>query len=157
GGIVVLLTLQTLRHRETETHIQPMDTVGLALLVIGVGCLQIMPDRGRELDWFNSEEIIILTVIAVIALSMLLVWELTDDHPIVDLSLCKSRNFTLSCLAMSHQLAAGYIAQQITKQGLIISANEIFWASAGIFLLLLIVIWFARPPFGTGSDNGGAH
>ncbi|MEN5017756.1 multidrug efflux MFS transporter permease subunit EmrB [Erwinia sp. Eh17-17] len=335
GVVVVILALQTLRNRETETVIRPIDTVGLVLLVVGIGCLQIMLDRGKELDWFSSNEIITLTVIAVVALVVLLVWELTDDHPIVDLSLFKSRNFTIGCLSislaymlyfgsivllpqllqevygytatwaglasapvgiipvilspiigrfahkldmrrlvtfsfimyavcfywraytfepgmdfaasawpqfiqgfavacffmplttitlsglppermaaasslsnftrtlagsigtsitttmwtnreslhhaqltesvtpynvnsqqmyakleqmgMSHDQASAYLAQQITNQGLIISANEIFWASAGVFLILLVLVWFARPPFGAGGGGGGAH
>lgn len=101
GVVVVILALQTLRNRETETVIRPIDTVGLVLLVVGIGCLQVMLDRGKELDWFSSNEIITLTVIAVVALVVLLVWELTDDHPIVDLSLFKSRNFTIGCLSIS--------------------------------------------------------
>ncbi|MFG1174548.1 multidrug efflux MFS transporter permease subunit EmrB [Erwiniaceae bacterium CAU 1747] len=335
GVAVVVLTLQTLRNRETATVIRPIDTVGLILLVVGVGCLQVMLDRGKELDWFSSTEIVILMVVAVIALLLLLVWELTDDNPIVDLSLFKSRNFTIGCLSislaymlyfgsivllpqllqevygytatwaglasapvgiipvilspiigrfahkldmrrlvtfsfivyaicfywraytfepgmdfgasawpqfiqgfavacffmplttitlsglpperlaaasslsnftrtlagsigtsitttmwtnresmhhahltesvtpysanaqemyakleqsgMSHDQASAYLAQQITNQGLIISANEIFWASAGVFLILLVLVWFARPPFGAGSGGGGAH
>lgn len=335
GVVVVILALQTLRHRETETVIRPIDTVGLVLLVVGIGCLQVMLDRGKELDWFSSPEIITLTVIAVVALAVLLVWELTDDHPIVDLSLFKSRNFTIGCLSislaymlyfgsivllpqllqevygytatwaglasapvgiipvilspiigrfahkldmrrlvtfsfimyavcfywraytfepgmdfaasawpqfiqgfavacffmplttitlsglpperlaaasslsnftrtlagsigtsitttmwtdreslhhahltesitpysansqqmyakleqmgMTHDQASAYLAQQITNQGLIISANEIFWASAGVFILLLVLVWFARPPFGAGGGGGGAH
>ena len=62
----------------------------------------------------------------------------------------------LEGMGMSQQQASGWIAQQITNQGLIISANEIFWISAGIFLLLLSLVWFARPPFGAGG-GGGAH
>ncbi len=334
GVAVVMLTLKTLRNRETDTAIRPIDTVGLVLLVVGIGCLQMMLDRGKELDWFSSPEIITLTIVAVIALSVLLVWELTDPHPIIDLSLFKSRNFTIGCLSISlaymlyfgsivllpqllqevygytatwaglasapvgilpvilspiigrfahkldmrklvtfsfimyavcfywraytfepgmdfaasawpqfiqgfavacffmplttitlsglaperlaaasslsnftrtlagsigtsitttlwtdrealhhshltesvnaynfnsqemysalqqlgltHDQASGWIAQQITNQGLIISANEIFWASAGVFILLLVLVWFARPPFGAGA-GGGAH
>lgn len=95
------MTLHTLRGRETHTERRRIDAVGLALLVIGIGSLQIMLDRGKELDWFSSQEIIILTVVAVIAISFLIVWELTDDHPIVDLSLFKSRNFTIGCLCIS--------------------------------------------------------
>lgn len=57
-------------------------------------------------------------------------------------------------MGMSEKQASAYIAQQITNQGLIISANEIFWAAAGVFLVLMILVWFARPPFTTG---GGAH
>lgn len=60
-----------------------------------------MLDRGKELDWFASNEIIILTIVAVVAISFLIVWELTDDNPIVDLSLFKSRNFTIGCLCIS--------------------------------------------------------
>ncbi|MFZ4835532.1 multidrug efflux MFS transporter permease subunit EmrB [Rouxiella sp. Mn2063] len=332
---VVLIAYNTLKGRETETQIRPIDTVGLVLLVLGIGCLQVMLDRGKELDWFNSTEIVVLTVVAVVAIIFLIIWELTDDHPIVDLSLFKSRNFTIGTLSislaymlyfgsivllpqllqevfgytatwaglasapvgilpvvmapiigrfahrldmrwlvtfsfimyaicfywraytfepdmdfgasawpqfiqgfavgcffmplititlsglapermaaasslsnftrtlagsigtsitttmwtdresmhhahlvenvtpynpaaqqtysqleglgMSHQQASGWIAQQITNQGLIISANEIFWGAAGVFLILLILIWFARPPFTAGGGGGGAH
>lgn len=91
----------TLAGRETKTEIKPIDTIGLVLLVVGVGALQIMLDQGKELDWFNSTEIIVLTIIAVVALSFLIVWELTDEHPVIDLSLFKSRNFTIGCLTLS--------------------------------------------------------
>lgn len=101
GAVVVLMTLQTLRGRETRTEQRRIDAIGLALLVVGIGSLQIMLDRGKELDWFASQEIIILTVVAVVAISFLIVWELTDDNPIVDLSLFKSRNFTIGCLCIS--------------------------------------------------------
>ncbi|MBD4645167.1 MFS transporter, partial [Xanthomonas citri pv. citri] len=68
GAAVVLMTLQTLRGRETKTEQRRIDAIGLALLVIGIGSLQIMLDRGKELDWFASQEIIILTVVAVVAI-----------------------------------------------------------------------------------------
>ncbi|RLM19345.1 multidrug resistance protein B [Brenneria alni] len=335
GAVIVFITLQTLRGRETKTEIKPIDTIGLALLIVGIGSLQMMLDRGKELDWFNSSEIVILTVVAVIALTFLIVWELTDDHPVVDLSLFKSRNFTIGCLCtslafmlyfgaivllpqllqevygytatwaglasapvglmplvlspiigryashldmrklvtfsfimyavcfywraytfepgmdfgaaawpqfvqgfavacffmplttitlsglppermaaasslsnfartlagsigtsitttlwtqreslhhahltesvtpynplaqetyqqlqslgMNQSQASSYIASEITAQGLIISANEIFWASAGVFLILLALVWFARPPFNSGGGGSGAH
>lgn len=87
--------------RETRTEQRRIDAIGLALLVVGIGSLQVMLDQGKELDWFNSREIIILTIVAVVSLSFLIVWELTDDNPIVDLSLFKSRNFTIGCLCIS--------------------------------------------------------
>ncbi len=70
GAVVVMLTLQTLRGRETKTEISPIDTVGLALLIVGIGSLQVMLDRGKELDWFNSTEIIMLTIVAVVSLTV---------------------------------------------------------------------------------------
>ena len=65
----------------------PIDMVGLVLLVIGVGCLQVMFDKGNELDWFSSNYIVSLGVIALFALSVLIVWELTAKHPVM-ISLC---------------------------------------------------------------------
>ena len=71
----------------------PIDTVGLALLVIWVGALQIMLDIGKELDWFESARSSALAVAAVVGFAFFLVWELTDEHPIVDLRLFARRNF----------------------------------------------------------------
>lgn len=101
GVLIIMCISNTLSGRETKTEIKPIDTIGLVLLVVGVGALQIMLDQGKELDWFNSTEIIVLTIIAVVALSFLIVWELTDEHPVIDLSLFKSRNFTIGCLTLS--------------------------------------------------------
>ncbi|MEW5943689.1 MAG: DHA2 family efflux MFS transporter permease subunit [Pseudomonadota bacterium] len=91
---------QLLRERETATRKVPVDVIGLSLLVIGIGSLQILLDKGNELDWFNSAFIITLGVVVVIALSFFVVWELTDPHPIVDLSLFRRRNFTVGALAL---------------------------------------------------------
>lgn len=98
---VVLVSMSTLKGRETRIEHKPIDTVGLILLALGVGCLQVMLDKGKELDWFNSSEIILLTVVAVVSLIFLLIWEMTDDHPVVDLSLFKIRNFTIGVLSIS--------------------------------------------------------
>ncbi|VTR23104.1 Multidrug resistance protein B [Serratia fonticola] len=54
----------------------------LSLLVLGVGSLQIMLDKGKDLDWFNSTTVIVLAVIAVVALILLIIWEATNDNPI---------------------------------------------------------------------------
>lgn len=101
GIAVVVITWAILKDRETPTEIRPIDTVGLVLLVVGIGCFQMLLDRGKELDWFHSTEIIVLSVIALVAITFLIIWELTDDNPIVDLSLFKSRNFTIGCLCIS--------------------------------------------------------
>lgn len=54
-------------------------------------------------------------------------------------------------LGLSNEQASAYLAKTITEQGLIISANEIFWLAAGIFLVMMIVVWFAKPPFSPGK------
>ena len=88
------------KDRETPTIKKPIDKVGLALLFIWVGCLQLMLDKGKDLDWFHSPMIVALTIISVIGFIFFIIWELTDDHPVVDLSLFSVRNFAIGTLAI---------------------------------------------------------
>src|SRR5713101_3319111 len=89
------------RKRETPTVKLPIDGVGLGLLVLWVGALQVLLDKGKDLDWFNSGQIVTLAIVAVVGLTLFVVWELTDKHPVVDLRLFARRNFWTSTLAMS--------------------------------------------------------
>jgi DHA2 family multidrug resistance protein len=89
-----------LKNQETPTRKLPIDRVGLALLFVWVGAMQILLDKGKDLDWFHSSLIVILLLITVVAFMAWLIWELTDRQPIVDLSLFKSRSFTLGAIAL---------------------------------------------------------
>ncbi|HEY8906981.1 MAG TPA: DHA2 family efflux MFS transporter permease subunit, partial [Rhodoferax sp.] len=101
-GVGAALVTWTIFHkRETQIKKLPIDSVGLALLVIWVGSLQIMLDKGQELDWFRSQEVVALAVIAVVGLAAFLIWELTEDHPVVDLTLFKRRNFWAGVVSLS--------------------------------------------------------
>lgn len=101
GLVAAAVTWSIYRHRETPRKKLPIDTLGLSLLVVWVGCAQLMLDKGKELDWFASPVILALAVAAVVALAVFLVWELTDDHPVVDLRLFGKRNFAFGVLALS--------------------------------------------------------
>ncbi|KDB10030.1 drug resistance transporter, EmrB/QacA subfamily [Burkholderia sp. lig30] len=90
-----------LRGRETKTTRQRIDAIGLALLVIGVSCLQMMLDLGKDRDWFNSTFIVSLALIAVVSLAFMLVWEATEKEPVIDLTLFRDRNFALGTLIIS--------------------------------------------------------
>jgi MFS transporter, DHA2 family, multidrug resistance protein len=79
----------------------PLDYVGLGLLVLFVGAMQIMIDKGKELDWFNSGQIVTLAVVAVVSFLFFLAWELTDKHPVVDLRLFARRNFLMGTMSLS--------------------------------------------------------
>src|SRR5882762_656574 len=59
-----------------------------------------MLDKGKDLDWFHSSVIVVLLIVTLIAFAAWLIWELTEEHPIVDLSLFKSRSFTLGTIAL---------------------------------------------------------
>ncbi len=84
-----------LKASETATRKLPIDKVGLVLLFVWVGALQVMLDQGKDLDWFASPAIVTLAVVTVVSLLAWLFWEQGEKHPIVDLSLFKSRNFTM--------------------------------------------------------------
>lgn len=101
-GAVCLVALRIpMAGRETATAKNPIDTVGLILLIIGVGCLQLMLDEGKDKDWFASGYIVILGVLTVVGLVLLVAWELTEEHPVVDLSLFRHRNFTVGTICIS--------------------------------------------------------
>ncbi|MEY4738378.1 MAG: hypothetical protein RL302_2697 [Pseudomonadota bacterium] len=95
------ITWTIFHKRETATRKLPIDTVGLTLLVVAVGCMQIMLDKGKELDWFHSPEVIGLGVVALIGFAFFIAWELTDAHPVVELKLLKLRNFWTGTVAMA--------------------------------------------------------
>ena len=101
GFFAALTVWSIFRKRESQTRKLPIDSVGLALLVLWVGALQIMLDKGKELDWFHSGEVIALGIVALVGLVTFVIWELTEEHPIVDLTLFKRRNFWAGALALS--------------------------------------------------------
>jgi MFS transporter, DHA2 family, multidrug resistance protein len=100
GIAAAIVTWVIYRRRETPTARLPIDKVGLGLLILWVGAMQILLDKGKDLDWFNSSYIVTLAIIATVGFVIFLVWELTDEHPIVDLSLFRGRNFSVSTVAM---------------------------------------------------------
>ncbi|MDE2369054.1 MAG: DHA2 family efflux MFS transporter permease subunit [Burkholderiales bacterium] len=95
------LTWSIFRRRDPGPRRVPLDRLGLVLLVLFVGALQIMVDKGKELDWFASPQIITLAIVSGVAFLFFLAWELTDAHPIVDLHLFQRRNFALGTLSLS--------------------------------------------------------
>ncbi len=88
-----------LKSRETATRKLPIDQVGLILLVLWVGALQIVLDLGKNDDWFESNRIIVCAIIAAIGFVAWLIWELTDANPAVNLTLFAKRNFAIGTIA----------------------------------------------------------
>jgi DHA2 family multidrug resistance protein len=130
-GIVAATASWAIYHkRESITHKLPIDKIGLALLVLWIGALQIMLDIGKEYDWFSSWLVIGLGTVALVGFAFFIVWELTDDHPVVDLRLFKLRNFWAGTLAT----AIGY----------------------GLFFgnLVLLPLWLQQYMGYTATDSG---
>jgi MFS transporter, DHA2 family, multidrug resistance protein len=140
------------RDRESVTHKLPIDKLGLLLLVVWVGSLQIMLDKGKDLDWFNSPVIIALAVTSVVAFIYFLAWELTDRHPIVDLSLFKMRSFSAGAVALA--VAYGLYFANIVLLPLWLQTNIGYRATdAGLVLAPAGLVAVALTPF-TGKLVG---
>ncbi|WP_084360652.1 DHA2 family efflux MFS transporter permease subunit [Hydrogenophaga palleronii] len=101
GLLAAALTWSIYRSRDPGPRRVPLDVIGLVLLVLFVGAMQIMIDMGKELDWFESGEIILLAVVAVVSFMFFVAWELTDKHPIVEIRLFARRNFVAGTMALS--------------------------------------------------------
>lgn len=84
-----------LSDRETEITRNPIDWVGLFFLAFGLACLQVMLDKGQDLDWFESNVIITLCVFSICSIAYFIVWNYYEKFPIVDFSFFCDRNFTL--------------------------------------------------------------
>jgi MFS transporter, DHA2 family, multidrug resistance protein len=85
---------------ERQRRSGSIDYVGLSLVAIGVGTLQMVLDKGQELDWFGSRYITIGTSIAAVILIFWIFWEWKHSNPIVELKLLKNRNFAAALLSM---------------------------------------------------------
>jgi len=111
GLLAAAVTWSIYRTRDPGPRKVPLDYVGLGLLITWIGALQIMVDKGKELDWFASGQIVTLAVIAVVGFAFFLAWELTDSHPIVNIRLFARRNFLMgtSALAVAYGLFFGNV------------------------------------------------
>jgi len=101
GIFSAVTTWFLLREKESELVRNPIDWTGLILLAVGVGSLQIMLDKGKDLDWFESNTIIILTVVSAVSLAYFVVWTYFQKFPIVNFAFFKNRNFAIGTLAIT--------------------------------------------------------
>ncbi|GAA4218978.1 DHA2 family efflux MFS transporter permease subunit [Sphingomonas endophytica] len=102
-----------MRGRPEKTEPAKVDVVGLILLVIGVGALQLVLDKGNEEDWFNSSFIVLSTIVAVFGITVFLVWELTEKNPIVNLRLFAHRNFAAGSITLMLSYSAFFAVNVI--------------------------------------------
>jgi len=104
GILSILLTSRLIqdppyfrRRKRSETHI---DYIGLGFVALGLGTLQVVLDKGQREDWFESNFILILSVIAALSLIFVIYWEWKQKDPIIDLHLFSDRTFGISNLLM---------------------------------------------------------
>jgi MFS transporter, DHA2 family, multidrug resistance protein len=98
GMLAFGLTLTLIRDSVHAIRVSKIDYIGLVLLAVGIGTLQMMLERGERQDWFQSREITTLALVSAVSLISFVWHELTTEHPVVDLTILKSK-----------QLAAGVL------------------------------------------------
>jgi DHA2 family multidrug resistance protein len=116
GCVVAAYAL--LRPAETPTAKLPIDLVGLGLLVFWIGCLQVMLDIGRDHDWFGDPKIVMLAGAALIGFLLFVIWELTEEHPIVDLRVFRHRGFSSAVATLALCFGAYFAGIVIIPQWL---------------------------------------
>ena len=112
------LIARLLKRFESAKVRAPIDVVGLILLIVFVGALQIMLDIGKDHDWFEAVEIRALAAIAIVGFLAFLFWELTDANPIVDLRVFRHRGFTASVFTLSLGYGSMFGANVLTPMWL---------------------------------------
>ena len=131
---------------EKNKRARGMDFIGLSLITIGLGSLQVMMDRGEDDDWFGSPFIVATALVAFLGILGAVLWLLVARRPIVHLEVFKDKNFTGGCLMIGAMGAILYgsaviipqLAQEIlgytaTWSGLILSPG-------GVVVIMLIPI-----------------
>jgi DHA2 family multidrug resistance protein len=101
-----IFSYKLLKKFETKIVKARIDYVGFLLLVSWVAPLQYMLDQGKTLDWFSSPLIVLLAVISAVMFCSFLIWELTEEHPIVDLKAFRYRSFTAGTITISFAFGA---------------------------------------------------
>jgi DHA2 family multidrug resistance protein len=103
-----------LKRYETKLERLPIDLVGLTLLVVFVGALQLRLDLGKEHDWFESGLIVALGLIAIVGFTAFLIWERYEKHPIVNLKVFRHRGYTTAVVVVAAGFGAMFAANVLT-------------------------------------------
>ncbi|MGH7294017.1 MAG: DHA2 family efflux MFS transporter permease subunit, partial [Polyangiaceae bacterium] len=82
--------------RAAKERVAAVDWTGLALVAAGLGCLEVVLDKGQEADWFHASYIVGFTIVSAVCLVSFVFWELQHENPIVDLKMFRSRSFAIS-------------------------------------------------------------
>ncbi|MBI1252235.1 MAG: DHA2 family efflux MFS transporter permease subunit [Alphaproteobacteria bacterium] len=108
------VAFKMLRRYEQSPVRMPIDLIGLSLLILFVGALQLMVDLGKEHAWFESPLIVSLGVIAAVGFVVFVIWELNQRHPIVNLRVFRHRGFTMSVITLTLAFGAMFAANVLT-------------------------------------------
>ncbi|MBV8938677.1 MAG: DHA2 family efflux MFS transporter permease subunit [Alphaproteobacteria bacterium] len=99
GAVALLMVSRLVQDppHAKATGVKSIDYIGLSLLVLGLGCLQVVLDKGQQEDWFDSNFIRLFAAVSATALTAAVLWLLRQKNPVVELRLLKDRAFGMAC------------------------------------------------------------
>jgi DHA2 family multidrug resistance protein len=104
GIVTLLLVLRLVEDppyfAQAKSALARVDYIGISLLTLGIGALQVLLDKGQEDDWFGSRFIVSLAVVSLVSLTTLVIWEWRQKTPVIDVHMFRSFNFAVSSLMM---------------------------------------------------------
>ena len=121
------LVWRVLASQETRTQKARVDVIGLGLLILWVGALQIMLDLGKEHEWFSSPLIVGLALVAAVGFVSFLIWELTDRNPIVDLRVFRHIGYSIAMVCMALMIGSFFAINVIGPLWL---QNNLGWTAS---------------------------
>jgi len=130
--------------KEKQKRKRGIDYIGLSLITIGLGCFQIVMDRGEDEDWLGSGFIRIMAVLAFLGIAGAIGWLLTAKKPIVNLDVFKDKNFTMGCVLIGSMggilYASAVIIPQFAQQvlGYTATLSGYILSPGGVVVILLI-------------------
>ncbi|HET9178254.1 MAG TPA: DHA2 family efflux MFS transporter permease subunit [Terriglobia bacterium] len=123
-----------------------IDYIGVALLTLGIGALQVMLDKGQEEDWFGSHFILTLAILAVVGLVSLVIWEWYHKDPIIDVRMFRNLNFlgaNLMMFALGIMLFSSLVMMPLylqTLMGYTAESAGLVLSGGGLILLILMPV-----------------
>jgi MFS transporter, DHA2 family, multidrug resistance protein len=98
---LISLVLTLLVVKPSKKHPEKIDFMGILLMFVGIGCMQIFLDQGNSKDWFDSNTILLLSIISFISLLAFIIRTIKHKTPVIYFPIFKDRNFTLSTLCLA--------------------------------------------------------
>jgi len=115
GAILVWILVEDppwIKNRKSTS----IDYIGLSLITLGLGCLEVMMDRGQDAGWFDSSFIRLMALLGFIGIAGAILWLLVASNPIVNLTVFKDRNFSTGCVLIAAMGAILYASAVILPQ-----------------------------------------
>jgi len=97
-GIAATISCLIFLYEPLRQKIREIDWIGILLLIIGIGSLQVVLERGETDDWFSANYIVFLTVLAIVSLTAFVLWELHTENPVVNLRILRFRSLSIAAV-----------------------------------------------------------